>query len=421
MRAAVTTQLLTLLLRFYLVISALQLEQSWQASTKSVLVASRVVLSPIPTQQTSPLERKHRYPPQYLLATAGHDSTVRLWEAPFGETAASVVISSTHKGSIFTLASHNDFLLSGSFDKSAVVQNIQKANNGTLCITKIATLPAHTGWVRGVQIVSAAGDERGKQLFFLSIGCNLINVWEESDCGDEATARRLARLDAGPSPGDPEDEMLFRRHDILAITTTDDCSIIVAGLVDGTLRAFGGRWKFWKDRRTPQGDFVYDGTGNCGKTDDDDDDRPCAAVRAHQGRVTGVHTLPNKDEFISVGHDGCWRHWRLDKAKSSFVMLAEGDINGPGGDYDTNDHRICSSVLVPDKENEWSLVVGTIGGAIYRIRICEEKLSSKCSKIWAEAKRGCSITALTWIPLKEGTKQIAVVAGNTNGLVHIFT
>jgi WD40 repeat protein len=404
MRAVRTTQLLTLLLRFHLSVSALQLQQSWQASKKSVLAVSRVMLLP-----TSP-----ESPTRYLLATAGHEGgTVRFWEAPFGETAAVV---STHKGSIFTLASQKDYLLSGSFDKSAVVQRIQKTNTG-LAFTKIATLPEHTGWVRGVQIVSSC--DEGKQ-FFLSIGCNLINVWE--DCGDETTARRLARLDAGPSPGDPEDELMFRRHDILAITTLHS-SIIVAGLVDGTLRAFEGRWKFWKDRRTPERDFFYDSTGSCGKTDDDDDDRPCAAVRAHQGRVTGVHALPYKDEFISVGHDGCWRHWRLDKGKSSFVMLAEGDIKDPGGDNDTNDHRICSSVLIPDKKGkEWSLVVGTFSGAIYRISLYEGKeLSSKCSKIWAGTNRDCSITALTWMPLEEGTEQIAVVAGNTNGLVHIFT
>jgi hypothetical protein len=76
------------------------------------------------------------------------------------------------------------------------------------------------------------------------------------------------------------------------------------------------------------------------------------------------------------------------------------------------------------KEREWStgIVVGTFSGAIYRISLYEEKeLSSKCSKIWAEANRGCFITALTWMPLEEGTEQIAVAAGNTNGLVHIFT
>jgi hypothetical protein len=56
---------------------------------------------------------------------------------------------------------------------------------------------------------------------FSVLNANLSNVWE--DCRDETTARRLARLDAGPSPGDPEDELMFRRHDILAISTVHYC------------------------------------------------------------------------------------------------------------------------------------------------------------------------------------------------------
>lgn len=371
MTSAITAQFLALLISSFHIhcgVSPLRLQYSWQAipARKSVLAISHVALEPTRSQESRT---------QHVLATTGHEGgTVRFWTPPFTSGNSAVAVSSHHEGSVFTLASRGEYLLSGSFDRSATVLRICQIAKNDLVFTKIATLPEHTGWVRGVQIFSC---EEGT--FFLSIGCNLINVWQDC-CGDDDgdnTAKRLARLDAGPSPEDPEDEA-FRRHDILTISIleNDSCAFILAGLVDGTLRAFDGRWGFWKNRRTPDGNYPYDNTGSCSKFDTDDDDKPFATVRAHAGRVTGLHTLPHKkDEFISVGHDGYWRLWRLDRNTSSFWKLAEGAI-GDGSSGDTNgqdhDYRICSSILL--EEN--SLILGTVVGEIYQVTFDMEDISN---------------------------------------------
>lgn len=452
-----------LLLSFVISALSLQLRRSWQAISggKSVLaISGMTVLPPVPKSPSLPRTGTINNPAEmadnpYFLATAGHDGgMVRFWKTSLAEGNSIInvtvaAVSTIHNGSIFNMASHShrDYMLTGSFDRSATVQRIQRiakssGDGETLAFTTVATLPEHTGWVRKVHIVSLPRDDEQGGGVYLSIGCNFINVWTSNDSrgGDQtinlatlptAVARRLARLDAGPSPGDPEEEMAFRRHDILTMDVAvaspgeNPSSVIVAGLVDGTLRAFW--WNFLNKQRERAGGDVYDGTGSCGNGIAGDE-RPYAAVCAHQGRVTGIHAVGNTPEkayrdFITVGHDGYWRRWRLDSmVTSSFTMIEEGSIVGlDGGDCNAMNYRICASVLVPQNESEPSLVVGTTSGSIYHISLArrEGTAPAKGRKMWKEATAGCAITSLACMPgMLAGT--CAVVAGSSNGFVHIF-
>jgi WD40 repeat protein len=424
------------------IVAALQLQQSWQAAPGSVLATAQVSLST-----------------GTFLATAGHDGgRVRLWKlrSKDGEDGESLL--PTHQGSVFALESSTpsggNLLVSGSFDRSAKVQRISFNSDGGLMSKTIASLPEHTGWVRGVRIVDS-GDKTGSgaekanksdsDLFFLSIGCNLINVWttssEQETSEDAKMSRRLARLDGGPSPGDPLDEP-FRRHDILAIdvaqyykSDNDDSAFapwIVAGLVDGTLRVFKTRWGVWKSRTQ---NLLYDSTGSCSKTVEgaENDDLPVCSVKAHDGRVTGVHAVPHTHFVVSVGYDGCWRQWKIDLDLSSVELVAVGDIVGSEKNNPTKT-RISSSVIAPQSSDSdvdataqsWSLVMGTAGGQIYRVLASELGLlePSTSELIWSE--EDASITALTCIDKcandSQGSNGIfAIAAGTSKGIVRLFT
>jgi WD40 repeat protein len=421
-----------------IVVSALQLQQSWQAAPGSVLATAQVSLSNA-----------------NCLATAGHDGgTIKLWKLwpEDGEEGESII---THQGPVFALAScpsiGGNLLLSGSFDRSAKVQRISFNNDGDLMSKTIASLPEHTGWVRGARIVDSSGtissgaekaNKADSDMFFLSIGCNLINVWtipseQETSVGAKMS-QRLARLDGGPSPGDSLDEP-FRRHDILAMdvaqshkSDNNDSAFapwIVAGLVDGTLRVFKSRWGVWKNRTQ---NLLYDSTGSCSKTVDgaENDDLPVCSVEAHQGRVTGVHAVPYTNFVVSVGYDGCWRQWKVDLELLSVELVAFGDVVGSENNNDPTKTRIRSSVIVPQSSDSdadaWSLVIGTVGGQMYRVLASELGLleSSTSELIWNE--EDASITALTCIytcanDLQGSNVIFAIAAGTSNGAVRLFS
>jgi len=417
---------------------SLQLRRSWQAipGGKSVLAITSVAvppLSPSLTGTTVNLAETAEHPTHFL-ATAGHDGgAVRFWSMADGGlegNATAAAVSTIHNGSIFTLASQAGHLLSGSFDRSATIQHVRKqakneGDNKSLAFATVATLPDHTGWVRKVHIIPPPpGNGKGGGIC-LSIGCNFINVWAATP--QTTSVRRLARLDAGPSPGDPEDEMPFRRHDILTMDVVSPgehpSSSIVAGLVDGTLRAFTGDWNVWNNWPEDARDEVHDGQRSRGHVSASDG-RPYAAVQAHRCRVTGVHSVGNvvetaHDEFISVGQDGCWRYWHLDSTKkSSFAMINEGSIVGLDcAESDASNYRICASVLVTENKREISLVAGTTSGGIYHIPLSREVRAApaKARKIWQE-ETGCSITALACTPCAKSR----IVAGNSCGIVRVF-
>jgi WD40 repeat protein len=442
MRRKTATVSALYLLSCTIVVAALQLQQSWQAAPGSVLATALVSLS----EGT-------------FLATAGHDGgTVKLWKLrPVEDEEDGESPLLTHEGSIFALesspSSGGSLLVSGSFDRSAKVQRISVNNDGGLMSKTIASLPEHTGWVRGVRIVDSgektgSGAEKANapdsDLFFLSIGCNLINVWtisSEQETSDGAKmSQRLARLDGGPSPEDPMDEP-FRRHDILAIdvaqyhkSDNDDSAFapwIVAGLVDGTLRVFKSRWGVWKSRTQ---NLLYDSTGSCSKTVEgaENDDSPICSVKAHNGRVTGVHAVPHTHFVVSVGYDGCWRQWKIDLDLLSVELVAVGDVLGSANN-DPTKNRICSSAIAPHSsdsdveatDQSWSLVMGTAGGQIYRVLASElgflEPSTSKL--IWSE--EDASITALTCIDKYSNDLQgsngiFAIAAGTSKGVVRLF-
>lgn len=465
----------------------LQLQQSWQAAPGSILATAQVSLSTIVPVTGTHGVSESRISNIKFLATAGHDGgTVTLWKLPSvwpetdGEdvygvyTGESKSLLKPHGGSVFALESFpsiidgNNILVSGSFDRSAQVQRIRftRDNNGvdTLTSKTIASLPEHTGWVRGVRMVEVDSGEIGltginsgavksksnkadSDLFFLSIGCNLINVWTTSS-DDTQLSQRLARLDGGPSPLDPLDEP-FRRHDILAIDVAkhyksdndNDSSFspwIVAGLVDGTLRVFKTKWGVWKSRTR---NLLYDSTGSCSKTVDgaENDELPICSIQAHDGRVTGVHAVACTNFVVSVGYDGFWRQWKIDLDLKSVELVAFGHVIG-GSENNNNPtkNRICSSAIVPqsaDSDSDayatatdqapWSLIMGTAGGQIYRVLASELGLlkPSTSELIWSE--KDASITALTYIGKcatdSPGTNGIfTIAAGTSKGVVRLF-
>jgi hypothetical protein len=444
MRKTATVTALTLSWTIVVAALQLQLQQSWQAAPGSVLAATQVSLSDVK-----------------FLATAGHDGgTVKLrklWPED-GEDGESESPLLTHQGSVFALESSSpsggNLLVSGSFDRSAKVQRISFNSDGVLVSKTIASLPEHTGWVRGVRIVDSdektgSGTDKANKadsdLFFLSIGCNLINVWttssEQETSDDSKMSQRLARLDGGPSPGDPSEEP-FRRHDILAIdvaqyykSDSDDSASapwIVAGLVDGTLRVFRSRWGVWKSRTQ---NLLYDSTGSCSKTVDgaEYDDLPTCSVKAHDGRVTGVHAVPHTHFVISVGYDGCWRQWKIDLDSLSVELVASGGAVVSESTKSIKS-RICSSAIVAQSsdsnvdatEQSWSLVMGTASGQIYRVLASELGLldPSTSELIWTE--EDASITALTCIDrcgsdLQGSNGIFAIAAGTSKGVVRLFS
>ena len=464
-----------------------------------------------------------------------------------------------HGGSIFSLSSSStlrgfsgggSLLASGSFDRSAALHRIVAARAypeddggatavenakdeagasselnamGSIGMESLGSLRDHTGWVRDVAVVhpatvtnggvSADDDcnidmkeirEEGGGRYLLSIGCNFINVcWTaaiEDEGGGEGTmvAKRLARLDSGPSPGDDPTEDGFRRHDILTFAVgggdggrggnseVGGASMpryVVAGLVDGTLRAFESQWESWLSRRLQSdensGEERYEDSGSCAAVEGLDDDSPVAAVRAHEGRVTGVHALKRHDgvqnSFVSVGYDGGWKVWRLIESKQgldnegegrvSFVKVSSGNIGCHHGDKNceqqkghrnSNDMRICSSLLAPNTvlsatALRQNLMLGTIGGGLYcvvlRLSHLGEWQGEDCAHVWNEEEavgagdkiKKHAITALASMPLPDANwlgkggnsgnkstrvehrgKDIVVVAGTSEGIVRIF-
>ena len=349
--------------------------------------------------------------------------------------------------------------------------------------------------------------------FCLSIGCNLVNVWIPATTTDvigldpesrdqsiphqeegtppvaeaadpTTTSHRLARLDGGPSPNDTEE---FRRHDIVSMEVLvlkssssngnrnkKGNSIIVAGLVDGTLRAWKGRWNYWLQRRNENGEYVYDATGSCcnnlssnvcsveegdqkgsqrEKNDGSYDDKPCASVHAHEDRVIGIHACyydedSNGDEndatsnvgtFISVARNGCWGLWRIPTEEeegnqgnnnaNGFDLLSNGSMFSTD-DFNADEQRICSSAVACFGTHA-VLYAGTTNGRIYSVTIAKEETTSSSKRLaWKEdeefnqeATTATSITSLHWInaPIMQDCKHLGYLfTGNSDGLLRCF-
>jgi WD domain, G-beta repeat len=337
----------------------------------------------------------------------------------------------------------------------------------TIALESIASLPEHTGWVRGVQgLTFQSSMNQQSDMYLLSIGCNIINVWTIVDEKEKEQPQekrknvvRVARFDAGPSPGDPPSET-FRRHDILCLAVVDSGSVvvdssssppwIVAGLVDGTIRVFDVDVPKWSHRRQSI-TSPYDATGSCTRrfveTGDDiiPDDAPRLAMRAHQGRITGIHSIPDRPgEFISVGHDGRWMHWRIQVVRRSLDNNQDANSNGGGMDQDNeltlhfvaegcvpaekedgdDAMRICSSVISRGTKGQDILLVGTTGGHLYEIAVSsvmDATKTSECREIWSDRTGKVKITALTSIDdCHYDGHSTAIVAGTSSGSVLVF-
>mmetsp|Transcript_4836 Transcript_4836/g.8246 ORF Transcript_4836/g.8246 Transcript_4836/m.8246 type:complete len:279 (-) Transcript_4836:703-1539(-) len=251
--------------RYFCVVEALHLVHQWKASKGSILTAAVVQPSVlVEGEATHGHDNKHQQP---ILVAGGHadDGRIRCWRLSGGssggtkkETVQEIQVqggsggdgAKVHDGSIFSLTplhTHQNvnYLVSGSFDRSAAIHRVDVATSSHVVTETIGRLSEHTGWVRLVEAVeveslsSEVDDERtaGTSISLLSIGCNYINAWTFLADGEVV---RIARLDAGPSPDDPPDET-FRRHDMLSFAILDDDDDdnskekwIVAGLVDGT-------------------------------------------------------------------------------------------------------------------------------------------------------------------------------------------
>jgi len=255
----------------------------------------------------------------------------------------------------------------------------------------------------------------------LSIGCNLINVFTSF----EGETLRLARLDAGPSS---EDEESFRRHDILCMTELSP-GMIIAGLVDGTLRAFATRWEEWS-RRTKNPS--YDATGSCKKGGLLKDDAPFARVQAHFGsRVYGVHAIKHNSDDIeqvwSVGEKDCCL-WKIRK-NETFTLVSRVPIPL----HNTNDKVGCS-LLVDNRV----LILGTALGYLYQMKLnsIEDNNGGYVveSVLWdndghninkQDEKNHATITSLAWIPPNNNqtsnSNPLTLVVGSADGKVALFS
>jgi hypothetical protein len=351
--------------------------------------------------------------------------------------------------------------------KNATIMTVDSClGHCTIALEAIASLPEHTGWVRGVQGMtfhSGKNQQSESDMYLLSIGCNIINVWtivdeKEKDQQQEQRKKvvRVARFDAGPSPGDPPSET-FRRHDILCLAVVDSGILvdlssssppwIVAGLVDGTIRVFDVDFPTWSHQQTAS---PYDATGSCTRrfveTGDDviPDDAPRLAMRAHQGRITGIHSIPDMPgEFISVGHDGRWMHWRIHVVRKGSDNNKDANSNGGGMDQeneltlhvvaegcvpadkeDGDDAlRICSSVISRGTKGQDILLVGTTGGHLYEITVSsvtDATKTSECREIWRDRTGKVKVTALTSMDCHDDGYRTAIVAGTSNGSVLVF-
>ena len=416
-------------------------------------------------------------------------------------------------------------ILSGSFDRSASLHHVPIAvtkdfesfrykkgvkstdnevdENSIDLSVNPATLPEHTGWVRGVKLLHfysdtdqismtddiVVGDEstaactttkNRKDFVCLSIGCNLINVWIPAGTTEHtpslttsgSTSHRIARLDGGPSPNDTQD---FRRHDILcfdvlvndksinkypAVASGDSTgdrinnSIIVAGLVDGTLRAWEGRWNHWLQRLDRNGEYIYDATGSCCNklatqlsskkqdvgTDNIEsyDDKPVASIEAHQDRVIGIHACQSDNKYLSIislARNGCWSQWHIvaeEKGGSvRFVLLSTGSIFE--NDEDDGKEKICSSSTVASLDRSTILYVGTTNGQIYSVTLDKEdetETTVRKELVWCEdealdreSAASTSIASLHYVrasaPNHPGHTGY-LLAGNSIGSVRVF-
>ena len=418
-------------------VSGFHLTQQFQASSKgSVLAIASFPISPSGWQ---------------MLAVAGHGGGyVRFWTVPPSPSEGCPVLAETanvHGGSVFALdriapdqssgvraSDEYMYLVSGSFDRTAKLHRVIISDRNDVTMKTVGDLAEHTGWVRGVR-VRTSGNQYALELsgkHVLSIGCNLINVWTVKPFSDQRQgfeAVRIARLDAGPSPGDPCEED-FRRHDILCLDLLGDgksvegkaSSWIVAGLVDGTVRVFEGRFDHWQLERFSKS--PYSATGNCAVVEDVQDDRPTLAFKAHSGGVTGVHKIPGSpQDFISLGHDGRWVRWHIAYSDAGvegrrtpiFAKEREGRVPAvrTGTSEVSTETRIISSSVVTDINQKCSLVLGTTGGSMYQVDI-SSKDASACKEIWKDDTGKNSITSIATL----GSDLVA--AGTSAGSVMVF-
>lgn len=407
-----------------------QLVHQWKASTGGSILSIDVLVGNTPGQQ--------------VLASAGHkdDGNIRLW--PFehenikdmGQSSIGVKV---HDGgsSIFTLSrllpdssSQMQYLASGSFDRSA---KIHRAVGGAdFRLETIGALPEHTGWVRKVALTSFRDNQHASNSpIALSIGCNLINVWTLIDNEASVTeacnnAVRIARLDAGPSPDDPAEE-IFRRHDILSFAIVEDSSnsYVVAGLVDGTVRAFRAKYREWYNRKT-NNSSPYDATGSCdcaGVENDHDsiaiaeNENPCISMNAHDGRVTAVLAIDGMCDFVTTGYDGRWIRWHIEEDGSTLIKTAEGCIPSvpASADHGVEGQRICSAVVIADKQdNTHTLCMATNSGCVYRTNLSN---AETCEMIWKSDNTSCKVAAISHT-VQDGC--LSIFASTSDGMIMVF-
>ena len=415
---------------------ALQLIHKWRASKGSILAAETFI----------EIKSGRR-----ILATGGHsdDGRIRFWELGTSGTglgsfnaqcSAEGIGVEAHSGSIFSLSHVNDvrrsesYLVSGSFDRSAAIHRVvplpgEEGENNTFDakLETVGVLPEHTGWVRGVQAVQHSTKcDAGNEISILSIGCNLINVWLINYL--DRSVVRLARLDAGPSPDDPPEET-FRRHDILSIAVVGDDENIVAGLVDGTVRVFDAKFDTWYSRSEQS---PYDATGSCDcvKVPDKEgvgtlveDEKPVLSANAHSGRVTSVLGIPGSSDFVSVGHDGRWIRWAIDKDGGSLSQVLEGYVPPAAAESDNDEgSRICSACISASRQSkECNLYVGTINGCLHKANASE---GGKCERVWgghdensSSNEKCCPISAITCM---EKEDSLVLIVCRSDGEVMTF-
>ena len=263
-----------------------------------------------------------------LLASAGFDGAVRLWEASTGRPLATL-LGQTDGVRAVALAADGQVLASGSLD--GAVRLWEALRTGRV----LATLQGHIGTVRGVALAADA------QLLASSGEDGAVRLWEAS------TGRLLATLQ-GHTGG------------VWGVALSADGRLLASGGGDGAVRLWdtsgerplasmqGHTSGVWGVALSADGRLLASGGGDgAARLWESSTGRLLMTVQGHTGAVWSVALTPDGRLLASGGGDGTARLWDASTGQLlttvqghtgavwSVALAADGRLLATGGGYGT--------------------------------------------------------------------------------------